>query len=194
VFFRFGDKIPGNVGSAIVTELKTYINVQDLHNLGLTMHIVAQMQSTLGSLQNPVQAEIMPVVKEVIQSPLLHSAALEGIQEFFAAYSRQTKGSADKLVPELFQLLVRPGATIPTAEDGGTQAFANVAKCIGTVVENSHVQATSVVDDFIKSVKVRRKLYSSVGSVEGRLISASGWIEGRDRHRCPTLPFAARAW
>jgi len=146
------------------------------------MHFVARMQTTLGSLQNPVQAEIMPVVKEVIQSPLLHAAALEGIQEFFAAYSQQTKGSADKLVPELFQLLVRPGATIPTAEDGGTQAFANVAKCIGTVVENSHVQATSVVDDFIKSVKVRRELSFPVGIIDGRLMSPSDSIEGRNRH------------
>jgi hypothetical protein len=118
------------------------------------MHVIAQMQTHSDSLGDAVAAEIIPASKEVIQSPLLHAAALEGIQEFFAVYARATKDSADKLVPELFRLLVRPGQTIPTAEDGGTQAFANIAKCIGTVVENSQTRAESIVAEFINAVKV----------------------------------------
>jgi len=119
------------------------------------MHVIAQMQKQQPALRDHLETEILPATQEAIQSPLLHSAALEGIQEFFAVFVRATPEGAQDLVPQLFDLLVRTNKSIPTAEDGGTQAFANVAKCIGTTVENSQAPAQAIVAEFIKSVKVR---------------------------------------
>ncbi|KAG7530369.1 hypothetical protein FFLO_05085 [Filobasidium floriforme] len=150
---RFGDQLPADVASSIVTELKSYVTVQDLHNLGATMHVVAQLQKQQPALREHLETEVLPAIQEAIQSPLLHSAALEGIQDFFAVFVRATPEGAQTVVPKLFKLIARPDRSIPTAEDGGTQAFANVAKCIGTAVENSQSSAKDIVADFIKFVK-----------------------------------------
>lgn len=143
-----------------MTELKSYVTVQDLHNLGATMHVVAQLQKQQPALREHLENEVLPAIQEAIQSPLLHSAALEGIQDFFAVFVRATPEGAQTVVPKLFKLIARPDRSIPTAEDGGTQAFANVAKCIGTAVENSQSPAKDIVADFIKFVKVSTVLAS----------------------------------
>lgn len=135
-----------------MTELKSFVTIQDLHNLGTTMHVLALLQGNQPALRDHLKAEILPAVLEVIQSPLLHTAALEGIQEFLARFCCANDDAAENLVAQLSKLLVRTSRSIPTAEDGGTQAFANVAKCIGTAVDNA--QAGVSTKQFNNSIMV----------------------------------------
>lgn len=150
---RFGPDFPLSSAKAIVTELKSYVNVSDLHNLGETMRVLSQMLRNQSALRDSIANDILPAVKAAILSPLLHAAAIEGMQELFAVYAALPETDSTALVQELVDsVLVQHPRSIPTAEDGGTQAFANVAKCIATVLETDADHTQDSLKAFMKII------------------------------------------
>lgn len=158
---RFGSDLPLDAATELISELKSYITVQDLHNLGITVECVTKMLQAQPSLRPTVESAIMPAITEAIKSPLLHDAAIESIKAFLAVYVSEDPESARHLIPELTKSLMEStggagdvtGSHVPSTEDGATQAFATLAKCIGTIVENSPSTAAGIINEFVKPVK-----------------------------------------
>jgi hypothetical protein len=154
ICFRFGQNLPQAAGEDIVTELKSYVTVHDLHNLAAAMHALAQVLRTQPALQATIEREILPTVRDTMLSPSLHAMAIEGIQDFLTAYITTAPESAPGLVSDLINGLLQTSKAIPTTEDGSTQSFANVAKCIGAIFEKSQSGSTKILADCVLAVKV----------------------------------------
>lgn len=147
----------------IIRDLKSYISTSDLHNLDSTFGSVALLLRTQPSLRSTVDAELMDEIKRIINSPLLHTAAIRGLQQFFATYISLEPDLAPGLITELAATLDL-SKTIPTPDEGGSQGFATVAKCIGTIAENSQFAVSNILTAFTQAIDVSSILLGHAGS------------------------------
>lgn len=141
---RIGSSLPETTASDLILELKPLLDTP------AALHVVVLVLSLQPASHDTIESEILPIVLEQLQSPLIQAPVVDALLPFFSAWVAADQDCATRLVPRIAGLLDTSGR-LPDASQGGTVAYTTAAKCIGAIVSNSQRNATSIISLFAEA-------------------------------------------
>ena len=134
--------------------MKPYISTQDISLLANALSILSCLMTLSPPLTYPaVEAEYLSDLYKIAHSPLLVGTSLDALLAFFAALVEADAQIATHVIPNL---------VIPVQKTAkGEASYANIAKCIGTVVKCHPSLAAGTIAEFSKALKKGSKAPSS---------------------------------
>ncbi|KAI8979576.1 armadillo-type protein [Mycotypha africana] len=135
---KFGDDIPANSISALLTELKPLVSDADLHLFPLTMKAVESILTTVPTSVSEVNKSIVPHIIQLIGSPLLQGAALDSLLHMLASLAKANPTDYHDLVKALVDPLLTFKAASGISAGGvaavsNKQASSTVAQCVAVL-------------------------------------------------------------
>jgi cullin-associated NEDD8-dissociated protein 1 len=149
---NYGNAVNGNMLADVMKEMSPLINENDLHISQLTLNLLTTISRGHKQSISNIQAEILPQILVLVQSPLLQGGALSAVLEFFRALialSLPRLGFRD-----LLQMLILPVYdTRPSTGSIHRQAYHSIARCVSALTEMSPLEASSIVSQFVSDIK-----------------------------------------
>jgi hypothetical protein len=157
--FRFGQSFSSESVHNIMSELKPLISDADLHLLPLALsNAVAILETNPQSVES-IKVEVLPVVFQLVQSPLIQGSALAGLLKLFAAIGKASPSDYGSLI----QHLINPVLTVNMqgVAAGGVAAVSNkhasstISQCVAVLATNADEQnREKTINEFENFVKV----------------------------------------
>jgi cullin-associated NEDD8-dissociated protein 1 len=98
-----------------------------------------------------VEKELLSDVYKTAHSSLISGTALDNLMSFFGALVKADNQIATRLVPNLV-------LSVEKAPNKAENNSANVARCIGYIVQNAQSIAAGTIAEYSKNIKVRRPI------------------------------------
>ncbi|XP_012944580.1 cullin-associated NEDD8-dissociated protein 1 [Aplysia californica] len=149
---NYGNAVNSSMIADVMKEMPPLINENDLHISQLTLNLLTTISRGHKSSIANTQAEILPQILELVQSPLLQGGALNAVLEFFRALI--TLGLPKLGFRDLLQMLNMP-VYDPRNSTGPIhrQAYHSIARCVAALTEMSPLEASKVVSQFVSDIK-----------------------------------------
>lgn len=147
VLTRIGPTLPVDTANALVSELKSFIEVPS------ALQAVALVMEQQPGCRKAVTEDLLPNVQQLVETPALSPHLVDSLVAFFASYVRGDPEVATRLVPEMVAKADAQGA-LPDATQGGTSVHTSTSRCIGAIVGASPRNAAGVIAAFRKTIKV----------------------------------------
>lgn len=131
----------------------------DLHLLPLALSNVVVILETNPESVDSIKSEILPVVFQLVQSPLIQGSALAGLLKLFAAVGKASPGDYSNLI----QQLINPVLTVNMqgVAAGGVAAVSNkhasstISQCVAMLATTADAQnRETTINEFENFVKV----------------------------------------
>ncbi|KAK3749091.1 hypothetical protein RRG08_034063 [Elysia crispata] len=149
---NYSGAINASMLADVMKEMPPLINENDLHISQLTLNLLTSISHSHKQSISSIQAEILPQILVLVQSPLLQGGALNAVLDFFRALITL---SLPKLgFRDLLQMLIMP--VYDTRLSSGPihrQAYHSIARCVAALTEMSPLEASNVVAQFISDIK-----------------------------------------
>jgi len=155
---RFGQSFSSESVHNILSELKPLISDADLHLLPLALsNAVAILETNPQSVES-IKIEVLPVVFQLVQSPLIQGSALAGLLKLFAAIGKASPSDYGSLI----QHLINPVLTVNMqgVAAGGVAAVSNkhasstISQCVAVLATNADEQnREKTINEFENFVK-----------------------------------------
>lgn len=156
---RFGQSLSQQSVQNILSELKPLISDADLHLLPLALSNAVVILETNPQSVESIKTEVLPVVFQLVQSPLIQGSALAGLLKLFAAVGKASPSDYGTLI----QHLINPVLTVNMqgVAAGGVAAVSNkhasstISQCVAVLATNADdANREKTINEFENFVKV----------------------------------------
>ncbi|KAL5534786.1 hypothetical protein ACEPAG_1250 [Sanghuangporus baumii] len=151
---KFDVTIPSDLVPTIVEQMKPYISTNDIALLSHALSVLSLLLQLAPEQTYPaVESEYLKDIYIIAHSPLLSGASLDALLFFLAQLVEADTEIATHVIPSF---------TIPLQKaKKGDASYANVAKCIGTIVRCHPSLAAGTIAEFSKALKKNGKATGS---------------------------------
>ncbi|CAO3683491.1 unnamed protein product [Umbelopsis vinacea] len=155
---RFGQSLSQQSVQNILSELKPLISDADLHLLPLALSNAVVILETNPQSVESIKTEVLPVVFQLVQSPLIQGSALAGLLKLFAAVGKASPSDYGILI----QHLINPVLTVNMqgVAAGGVAAVSNkhasstISQCVAVLATNADdANREKTINEFENFVK-----------------------------------------
>ncbi|GFR63434.1 cullin-associated NEDD8-dissociated protein 1 [Elysia marginata] len=149
---NYSGAINASMLSDVMKEMPPLINENDLHISQLSLNLLTSISRSHKQAMSSIQAEILPQILVLVQSPLLQGGALNAVLDFFRALI--TLNLPKLGFRDLLSKLITP--VYDTRLSSGPihrQAYHSIARCVAALTEMSPLEASNVVAQFISDIK-----------------------------------------
>ncbi|KAI8987133.1 armadillo-type protein [Pilobolus umbonatus] len=178
---RYGSFISTTSYTNLLKELKPLISDSDLHLLPLALNTVASILKANSDCVNDVKMFVLPILFQLIQSPLLQGAALDSLLSMFAAFAKASPNDYQSLINGLVNPLleaktsgVSAGGVAAVANKQAASTVAQIAAILavntnGTNRDNTIRQFQSYIKDFSKNDSIKYLSLLTIGEIGRRI-------------------------
>ncbi|OAX40483.1 TIP120-domain-containing protein [Rhizopogon vinicolor AM-OR11-026] len=143
---RYSSGIPTDLPPTLVPQVRPYVSMTDISLLSHALTILAVLLDLSPSATFPeVERELLNDIYQISHSPLVAGAALDSVLAFFSSLVQADAQIATHVVPSL-------ALSVEKANKSDAN-LANVAKCIGQVVQSSQGVAAGTIAAYSKHIK-----------------------------------------
>ncbi|KAG2745509.1 TIP120-domain-containing protein [Suillus brevipes Sb2] len=155
---RYSSGVPTDLPPTLVPQIRPYISTTDISLLSHALTIITVLLELSPAATFPeVERELLGDIYQIAHSPLVSGAALDSLLMFFSSLVQADSQIATHVVPNL--------VTSVEKANKSEANLANVAKCIGQVVQSAQGVAAGTIALYSKYMKKSSKSKSTTSIV-----------------------------
>jgi cullin-associated NEDD8-dissociated protein 1 len=145
--------VPAALPQTLIPQIKLYISASDISLLSHALQVLTLLLEHAPSVTFPiVEKELLSDLYKTAHSSLISGTALDNLMSFFGALVKADNQISTRLVPNLV-------LSVEKAPNKAENNPANVARCIGYIVQNAQGIAAGTIAEYSKNLKVRRIIH-----------------------------------